>query len=121
MRALVPLAVQMMVAGALPATCPKMPPEQGRRKLQSLRIKTMWQLRMRPLPRRKWLRRNIALLLPPSQAWSKRFLQREFQCLRPEHLLKSLWDLNPKRLLHKGRRGRRGSKRPLLECLGDPQ
>ena len=47
--------------------------------------------------------------------------QREFQCLRPEHLLKSLWDLNPKRLLQKGRRGRRGSKRPLLECLGDPQ
>ena len=28
---------------------------------------------------------------------------------------------NPKRLLQKGRRGRRGSKRPLLECLGDPQ
>ena len=41
--------------------------------------------------------------------------------LRPEHLLKSLWDLNPKRLLQKGRRGRRGSKRPLLECLGGPQ
>ena len=42
---------------------------------------------------------------------------KRIQCLRPEHLLKSLWNLNPKRVLQKGRRGKRGSRRPLPECL----
>ena len=42
------------------------PKEPKRRKPQTLRMKTMWQKRMKPLPG-KCSRRSMALLQPPSQ------------------------------------------------------
>ena len=39
----------------------------------------------------------------------------------PEHPLKRLWDLHPKNKLWQKRKGRKGLRRPLPECLADNQ
>ena len=71
--------------------------------------------------RKKVLKKEYSTAVATKPGMKQKVPAKRIPMSKPEHLLKSLWDLNPKRLLQKGRRGRRGSKRPLLECLGDPQ
>ena len=86
MRALVPRAAMMMAAGAPQATYPKLPPGPEIRKPQNLRMKTMWLLRTRPLPRRRCSRKNMAQLQPLSQECRRRHLQEGFPLPNLERL-----------------------------------
>ena len=82
-RALVPPALQMMEAEVPQAICQKLPLDRGRRELQILKMKIMWQ-RKRPH------QGELSQLKAQSQGWKSKGQQVGSPCQRPELQLKSL-------------------------------